>query len=160
MGTFAFFDNLAEDPSLFSRKLDLLLTWSVTSLQFGDHRPYAAATLLQLWRDHAEERAIRRDRESPHDLVQDLLFDWLDSSEVAVDLENLPSVALLYGQLVARGLFSFSKYIQRLIARGEQGLSDTEVYIIYCLASLRSAETLCSGPVLSASQLSQMDSPA
>ena len=115
------------DDGVFSRKLDLLLTWSVTPLQFGDHRPYAAATLLRFWRSRAEERATRRDRESPDDFLHDLLFDWLDSNEVAADAANLPRVAMLYGQLVKRDLFSYAKYVQRLIARGEPGLSDTEV---------------------------------
>ena len=122
-----FFDETSDDPAVFARKLDLLVTWSVTPLQFGDHRPYVAASLLQLWRDLAEDRAIRRGRDSPDEIIQDLLFDWLDSNEVAADNRNLASVAFLFGQLVKRGLFSYAKYIQRLIARGEYGLSASEV---------------------------------
>ncbi|KAI0356240.1 hypothetical protein OH77DRAFT_1401364 [Trametes cingulata] len=117
-----FDDNSDISPS-FSRKLDFLLTWSVTPLQYGDHRPYAAACLLQIWRNKAEERAIRRDAPSPDEQIQDLLFDWLDSSDVAGDPGNLPAVALLFGQLVKHELFSYEQYMQRLIARGETGLS-------------------------------------
>ena len=122
--------NILEDsaePVSFSRKVDLLLSWSVTPLQYGDHRPYAAASLLRAWRDKAEERAIRRDAELPDGQLQDQLFDWLDSSAVAAEQENLPAVALLFGQLVKHGLFSYPKYIQRLISRGEEGLSFDEV---------------------------------
>lgn len=123
----SFFDELSEDVAAFTKKLDILLTWSVTPLQFGDHRPYAAATLLRFWRDRAEERAVRRDRESPDDLIQDQLFDWLDSNEICTGAGGFASIALLYGQLVRRELFSYPKYIQRLIARGERGLSTSEV---------------------------------
>ena len=51
-----FEDRLGRHPS-FARKLDILLTWSVTSLQYGDHRPYAAACILEEWRRKAGERA-------------------------------------------------------------------------------------------------------
>ena len=132
VSSFPFFDDVSDDVAAFTRKLDLLLTWSVTPLQFGDHRPYAAATLLRLWQDPAAERALRRDRESPHDLIQDQLFDWLDANEIAADADNLPNLALLFGQLVRRELFSYPQYIERLIARGEEGLSGEEVRPINC----------------------------
>ncbi|KAI0633322.1 hypothetical protein C8Q77DRAFT_1217758 [Trametes polyzona] len=123
MSAVSLFDDSSEISPSFSRKLDFLLTWSVTPLQYGDHRPYAAACLLQIWRNKAEERAIRRDAPSPDEQIQDLLFDWLDSSDVAGDPGNLPAVALLFGQLVKHELFSYGQYMQRLIARGETGLS-------------------------------------
>ncbi|KAH9858392.1 hypothetical protein C2E23DRAFT_767676 [Lenzites betulinus] len=123
MASVALFDDSSEISPSFSRKLDFLLTWSVTPLQYGDHRPYAAACLLQIWRDRAEERAIRRDAPSPDGQIQDLLFDWLDSSDVAGEPGNLPAVALLFAQLTKQGLFSYGQYMQRLIARGETGLS-------------------------------------
>ncbi|KAL6308224.1 hypothetical protein BKA93DRAFT_726196 [Sparassis latifolia] len=118
-----FFEDGTENSSSFTRKLDLLLTWSVTSLQYGDHRPYAAACLLREWRNKAGERAIRHDAESPDQFLQDQLFDWLDTSEVASESSNLPAVSLLFGQLVKYQLYSYQDYIQRLIARGERGLS-------------------------------------
>ncbi|EKM53974.1 uncharacterized protein PHACADRAFT_196411 [Phanerochaete carnosa HHB-10118-sp] len=121
-----FFDGILDPSPAFVRKLDILLTWSVTPLQYGDHRPHAAASLLRLWRDRAEERAARRERESPADDVQDHLFDWLDTSEVAGEDNSLASVALLFDQFVKNGLFDYGQYIQHLIARGEQGLSFTD----------------------------------
>ncbi|KAF8638047.1 hypothetical protein AX16_010679 [Volvariella volvacea WC 439] len=114
-----------DPPSLeiFKSKLHLLLTWSVTPMQYGDHRPLASVTLLKAWRDKANERAIRRDSQSPDEFLQDHLFEWLDNSEVASDPANLQDIALLYGKLVKEGLFSYSAYIQRLIARGEPALN-------------------------------------
>ncbi|CAL1707851.1 unnamed protein product [Somion occarium] len=121
-----FFDTASDESPTFAQKLDILLTWSVTPLQYGDHRPYAAASLLRCWRDRAGERAIRRDRASPDEFIQDHLFDWLDASDAAAEEGNISSVALLFGQLVKHGLFSYPVYIQRLIARGEPGLSFAE----------------------------------
>lgn len=111
----------------FPEKLDMLLTWSVTPLQYGDHRPLAAVTLIQNWREKASERATRRGQSDPNALLQDQLFDWLDRSDVAGEKTNIRSIALLYGKLVKLDLFSFPGYIQRLIARGESGLANEEV---------------------------------
>ncbi|KAK7692890.1 hypothetical protein QCA50_004525 [Cerrena zonata] len=121
-----FFDTVLDESPAFAQKLDILLTWSVTPLQYGDHRPYAAASLLRCWRERAGERAIRRDRTSPDEFIQDQLFDWLDNCEVAAEPGNLSNLALLFGELVKHGLFSYPMYVQRLIARGERGLSSTE----------------------------------
>ncbi|KAJ3559369.1 hypothetical protein NM688_g388 [Phlebia brevispora] len=132
----SYFDACLDDPACFARKLDILLTWSVTPLQFGDHRGYVAATLLQSYSDRAEERAIRRGRDPPEDVIQDHLFEWLDSSKAAGDATTLPNVAVLYGQLLKRGIFSYPQYIQRLIARGEQGLLVTEVRAMMGLLGL------------------------
>jgi mediator of RNA polymerase II transcription subunit 12, fungi type len=113
----------------FGEKLGILLTWSVTPLQFGDHRPFAATTVVKLWHDGTRQRASRREWEVNHadSVLQDQLFQWLDTSEVAGEPSNVDSVALLFGLLVERELFCYSSYIQRLIARGEIGLSFSDV---------------------------------
>ncbi|KAH9940479.1 uncharacterized protein BXZ73DRAFT_88710 [Epithele typhae] len=126
LASVALFDDGSEPSAAFVAKLDFLLTWSVTPLQYGDHRPYAAAGLLQLWRNRAEDRAIRRDAPGPDDAIQNMLFDWLNESDVAKERANLPAMSLLYGQLVKHGLFDFDAYMGRLIARGEEGLSFTD----------------------------------
>ncbi|KAJ3876102.1 hypothetical protein F5051DRAFT_44422 [Lentinula edodes] len=121
-----FFPSSSENLAGISEKLDALLTWSVTPLQYGDHRAFAAVTLIQKWRTKAGDRANRRDASPPDGFLQDQLFEWLDSSDVAGEPENIAAVALLYGKLVKHELFSYASYIQRLIARGEPGLSFTE----------------------------------
>ena len=98
-------------------------------MQYGDHRPFAAVTLIRTWRDKACDRATRRNIANPSDLLQDQLFDWLDTSEVAGEASNIRDVALLYGKLVKHDLFSYASYIQRLVARGEVGLSYAEVLL-------------------------------
>ncbi|KAH9166651.1 hypothetical protein EDB89DRAFT_2128588 [Lactarius sanguifluus] len=121
--TFAFFDGGIENEQLFAAKLDRLLTWSITPLQFGDHRPYVAATILRRARAQWGARAARRDSAAPDGKLQALLFQWLDRDPTCNDV---PSVALLFGELVRSELFSYASYVQRLIARGEPGLLYSE----------------------------------
>lgn len=105
-----FFDIDSDDSTTFVDKLDLLLTWSVTPRQYGDHRPFAAVTLLRNWRDKAGARATRRDCTPPDERLQDQLFDWLDSSEAAGDPESIRAVTLIFGKLVKHELFSYELY--------------------------------------------------
>lgn len=122
--TFTFFDGGIEYVQLFATKLDRLLTWSVTPLQFGDHRPYVAATVLRRARAQWGARAARRNSAAPDGKLQDLLFEWLDRDGSSNDVA---SVALLFGELVRSELFSYASYVQRLIARCESGLLCSEV---------------------------------
>ncbi|CAE6502670.1 unnamed protein product [Rhizoctonia solani] len=111
------------------QKLSVLLTWAVTPSQYGSHRPFLACSLLA--------------RRSEGTRWQEGIWRWLDESEEARAvgiLENeredsVPSsagiddgskimwhsrdaVALLVGELVEKGLFSYAWYMQKLIARG------------------------------------------
>ncbi|KAL0956176.1 hypothetical protein HGRIS_002336 [Hohenbuehelia grisea] len=122
LSTFQFFNLEAPPDPDFAEKLDLLLTWSVTPLQFGEHRPLAAVTLIKYWRDRCLERAARRRCTPPDEFLQDQLFEWLDRSDVAADPANARAVALIFGKLVKHQLFSYAVYMQRLIARGENGM--------------------------------------
>ncbi|KAF8909882.1 hypothetical protein CPB85DRAFT_1435527 [Mucidula mucida] len=119
INSISFFSDDLEDTK---HKLDLLLTWCITPLQFGDHRPFAAVTLIYNWRQRASARSIRRECTSPDEFLQDELFTWLDCSDVAGDPKVIRTVSLLFGKLVQRQLFSYERYIQRLVARSEPGL--------------------------------------
>jgi len=59
--------------------------------------------------------------------MHDQIFHWLDTSDVAGEPKNIYAVALLLGEMVKSELFMYANYIQRLIARGEPGLSFNEV---------------------------------
>ncbi|KAL0072786.1 RNA polymerase II mediator complex subunit [Marasmius tenuissimus] len=122
----SFFPASSDDWSGIPEKINTLLTWSVTPVQFGDHRPFVAVTLIRHWRDRAGERANRRDIPPPDTFLQDRFFEWLDSMEVAGEPQNIRQVALLFGELVKYDLFSYTRYLQRLIARGERELSFSE----------------------------------
>ncbi|CAE6538597.1 unnamed protein product [Rhizoctonia solani] len=111
------------------QKLSVLLTWAVTPSQYGSHRPFLACSLLA--------------RRSEGTRWQEGIWRWLDESEEARAVgtwenereENVPSsagiddgskvvwqsrdaVALLVGELIEKGLFSYGWYMQKLIARG------------------------------------------
>lgn len=122
MSKICFFPSHSGDcsSSVFTEKLDTLLTWAVTPLQFGPHRPSAAVTLLSQYC----ERTARRELSCA--TLHDYLFDWLDTSDVAADSTNLRSVSALFGKLVKDSLFDYTVYIQRLVARSEPGLSCSE----------------------------------
>lgn len=135
METIPFFDQITDYSPEFAEKLDTLLTWSVTPFQYGDHRPYAAVTLLRNWRDKVVEQATQRDSTSPDEFIHDQLFDWLDLSGAAGEPKSLRALALLLGELVKSELFLYTNYIQRLIARGEPGLSYNEVRLPKYLTS-------------------------
>jgi mediator of RNA polymerase II transcription subunit 12, fungi type len=123
--TINYFDTQITDFSILIDKIATLLTWAVTPLQFGDHRPFAAVTLLGIWR--TKNDIFRHRYSSNEDFIHDQIFDWLDSSEVTQDPANLAVIASFVGQLIQHNLFSYEMYIQRLIARGELGLSFKEV---------------------------------
>ena len=127
--TIAYFDPGSDKSPEFMSKLDMLLTWTVTPLQYGDHRPFACVTLLHNWREKAVKRASRRDSTPPNEFIQDGIFLWLDTSDVAGEPRNIRFVALLLDNLIQSDLFSYGNYIQRLIARGESGLSYAEVFL-------------------------------
>ncbi|KAG9004810.1 RNA polymerase II mediator complex subunit [Tulasnella sp. JGI-2019a] len=118
-------ETLPSPSSSFDTKLNILLTWAVVSSQYGDHRPFAAAALLSLFKDEAKLRAMRRKLPKPDGLLQEKLFKWLDTSDVARDHHNnSEGVVLLYGELCRRALMSYPWFIQRLMARGEAGSKD------------------------------------
>lgn len=124
-------DTSFDDMDSFSTKLNMLLTWSITSHQYGDHRPYAVASLLFLWMHRMEDRAMRRGWPSPDEILQDKLFEWLDTSDVVTNANNLSAMAVTFSELVFRGIFSYSKYLHRLIARGENGLLVKQVWRLF-----------------------------
>jgi len=144
MDSIAYFREDINDPS-FKEKLDMLLTWSVTPLQYGDHRPFAAVTLICIWRNKASARASKRNITKPNDFLQDQLFDWLDTSEIAGETNSIRDVALLYGKLVKHEIFSYSSYIQRLIARGEPGVCHAEVFLFFTSSNIFSINLTCQG---------------
>ncbi|KAJ1304311.1 hypothetical protein OPQ81_005471 [Rhizoctonia solani] len=111
------------------QKLSVLLTWAVTPSQYGSHRPFLACSLLA--------------RRSEGTRWQEGIWRWLDESEevravgiwedekeggvpsssgiddgAKIMWQSRDAVALLVGELIEKGLFSYGWYMQKLIARG------------------------------------------
>ena len=116
---------------LFWDRAYVLLDWSVTPLQYGDHRIYAVANVLRQSKEKLDEQLALRDQSCPRGdaLFQMRLFEWLDTSKIVGELENRRTVAPLLGQLIKLQLFSYTQYVQRLIARGDVGLGPQSVSI-------------------------------
>ena len=116
---------------LFWDRAYVLLDWSVTPLQYGDHRIYAVANVLRQSKEKLDEQLALRDPSCPRGdaLFQMRLFEWLDTSGIVGELENRRTVAPLLGQLIKLQLFSYTQYVQRLIARGDVGLGPQSVSI-------------------------------
>lgn len=102
-------------------------------MQHGEHRPYVAATLLGQW----YERIVRRDGAKAQADLQDHLFDWLDVGDTAQEPGNLKGIATTFGKLVKADLFSYASYLERLIARGECGLSMSEVSVLEYMPQIK-----------------------
>lgn len=114
---------------LFWDRVNVLLDWSVTPLQYGDHRIYAVATILRHCKEKLDEQLALRDPSCPRSdaLFQMRLFEWLDTSKIVGELENRRTVSPLIGRLIKLGLFSYTQYVQRLVARGDVGLGPQAV---------------------------------
>lgn len=121
------FGDKCDNPDTFARKLDIVLSWSVCPSQYGEHRPYVVVALLDRWRIAAEARATRKDTVPPYEFLHDQLFDWLDQCDLSADEACISVVADLFGKLAKEELFLYPAYVQRLIARGEPGLSLSSV---------------------------------
>jgi len=123
---------------LFWDRAYVLLDWSVTPLQYGDHRIYAVANVLRQSKEKLDEQLALRDPSSPQGdaLFQMRLFEWLDTSKTVGELDNRRTVALLLGKLIKLQLFSYAQYVQRLIARGDVGLGPQIVSIQWAPVTL------------------------
>lgn len=104
------------DYAKLEEKIHILLVWALSVFTLGDHRPYAVCTLLKKWQDaYVSHRPP--DAEMDIDLYGPL-FSWLDTSEAAHKAENIPAIALSFGELTREGIFSYGRYLQLLIAKG------------------------------------------
>lgn len=117
-------------------KVDILLSWAITYAQFGPHRTYAVATLLTHWRG-------RNPSKNPLSL-QEIIFNWIDSSQVTRKEENVEAVAEVLGELVRVGLVSYPMLLQRLTSRGFTDV-ETSVRPSFVVPAVPEADPLPAG---------------
>lgn len=82
-----------------------LAEWATTRMKYGEWRIYAAVSLLKQFCHTASMKVV----------VQSSLLSFLN--DTSIEYNN--SISRLFGELIAAGLFSYGKYLQRLIARGD-----------------------------------------
>ncbi|KAG8709991.1 RNA polymerase II mediator complex subunit [Ceratobasidium sp. 395] len=116
------------------QKLSVLLTWAVTPSQYGTHRPYLACSLLArraegtrwqegIWRWLDESDEVRAIGSWEKD-ESGLLSAGANGEDGGKNVwHSRDAVALLVGELIEKGLFSYGWYMQKLIARGITDLS-------------------------------------
>ncbi|KAG9305701.1 hypothetical protein G9A89_022623 [Geosiphon pyriformis] len=97
-------------------RLQTLCHWAVTNYRVGNHRPYVACTLLEKWKNSEDDEQERLRRQL---FLQDSLLQFLDEYNCGTSSEGYQVVAHLFGELIRCGHFSPTKYMQRLISRGD-----------------------------------------
>lgn len=110
-------DALVLDEAKFEDKVFILLNWSMGLYHLGIHRPYATYTMLRIWTDNRDEFIARSPRAHPVDLFP-ILYKWLDVSPAARKQRNVQAIGITFGEFTRAGLYSYSRYLQTLIAHG------------------------------------------
>ncbi len=108
------------DKARLQDKVSILLNWAMGLFALGNHRAYAVYTLLKLWSEQYEER-----RPAPFDFFP-ILYDWLDTSSAAKKVENALAIGITFGDLIRQGIFSYTRYLQTLIAQGHTARSHSD----------------------------------
>ncbi|KAI9312669.1 hypothetical protein BX666DRAFT_1985405 [Dichotomocladium elegans] len=106
--------------------VNVICRWATSESRHGDWRPYLVASILLHW---CVQNLARRN------ILQDALMKWLDleidseqtmaecdeneHNENHVDEELKPAVILLFDTFIRMELFSYQKFLLRLIARGD-----------------------------------------
>lgn len=126
--TFMFFDGAASptcspvDLVKFEEKVFTLLNWSMGLYQLGAHRPYAVYTLLKHWHEQQEEHqqaAASHAKQRQHIDLFEVVYKWLDTAPAARNQDNVRAIGITIGELTRRGMFSYGRYLQTLIANGQ-----------------------------------------
>nr|KIR49643.1 hypothetical protein I312_00731 [Cryptococcus bacillisporus CA1280] len=138
--TLLFFDGAASptcspvDLVKFEEKVFTLLNWSMGLYQLGAHRPYAVYTLLKHWHEQQEEHQQASSSSSSaaasssshaklakrqHIDLFEVVYKWLDTAPAARNQDNVRAIGITIGELTRRGMFSYGRYLQTLIANGQ-----------------------------------------
>jgi mediator of RNA polymerase II transcription subunit 12, fungi type len=128
----------SSDSRPFASRLSILLTWAITLGQAGDPtvRPYIATALILAWKAQA-----LRTIPNVNQFLQRQLLSWLEEKDLlrpymhqssmvppskvlfwrrgANATGEMEAIALLFGDLVHRKLFSFSDYLTRMTSFGQ-----------------------------------------
>lgn len=107
------------DLAKLEEKVFILVNWAMGLYQLGIHRPYAVYTLLKKWQEWHEEQ-----RSEPFDFF-DILYKWLDTSAAAQRPDNVLAIGIAFGEMTRQGMFSYGRYIRKLIAVGHSARNHT-----------------------------------
>ncbi|KAF7724120.1 RNA polymerase II mediator complex subunit [Apophysomyces ossiformis] len=140
------------EQSAVVRAVEIMCRWATSEFRHGDWRAFLIYSILLNWRDQDKGQ----DRKT---ILQDALIHFLDSEilleedteEYNVDIDqgklrNTP-VTFLFDTLIRLHLFSYQRYLLRLIARGDlEPGRRTKRRMIQCLQYLESFPMLIPAP--------------
>ncbi|KAL0073025.1 hypothetical protein F4703DRAFT_1773010 [Phycomyces blakesleeanus] len=116
------------DQQAFVHIIKTMCQWATSDARYGDWRPYLIASILLHWRDSSktterktmlQDSFIRfLDEESLSDETEIQNSDEINANNDPTFEKNTP-IILLFSTLIRLQLFSYQKYLLRLIARGE-----------------------------------------
>ncbi|ORY23991.1 hypothetical protein BCR39DRAFT_548068 [Naematelia encephala] len=112
----------AVDVGRLEEKVFILMNWAMGLFQLGGHRPYASHTLIKLWLEQFDKHQSRSNNPQTMDFFP-MLYKWLDTSAAGKKSENVLAVGITFGEFIRQGVFSYSRYLQTLIARGHTARS-------------------------------------
>ncbi|KAG2221431.1 hypothetical protein INT45_005236 [Circinella minor] len=149
--TNSIFNGINKDMSTMQQRVNIMCRWATSDSRHGDWRPYLVGSILLQWREQNPERKT---------VLQDMLIHFLDtqmeSEEEAAAADDMmtdtanelkPAVVLLFDTLIRLHLFSYQKYILRLIARGDlEPRRRHEPSTVRCLNYLASFPLLTPAP--------------
>ncbi|KAG2234880.1 hypothetical protein INT48_000543 [Thamnidium elegans] len=139
-------------PQTFIKLINIMCRWATSESRYGDWKAYLVASILLKWReqDKTQENKV---------LLQDALIRFLDDEAAAksktdIDLQSLSEeekantpIIYLFDVLIRLHLFSYQKYLLRLIARGDLEPKRRNVrHIQQCLHHLASFPLLNPAP--------------
>ncbi|GES85186.1 hypothetical protein RCL_jg26864.t1 [Rhizophagus clarus] len=103
-----------------SRHIHTLCRWTITPFREGDFRAYSVSTILDIWKNGVSDVKEKLERET---IIQSSLVEFLDiypfGENELNEQEESETIARLFGVLTKNGHFSYQRYLQRLIARGD-----------------------------------------
>ncbi|KAG0172714.1 RNA polymerase II mediator complex subunit [Apophysomyces sp. BC1015] len=142
--------DLEQDVAI--RAVEIMCRWATSEFRHGDWRAFLISSILLHWRDQGKGQDRRT-------ILQDAFIQFLDSEisleddadeyNVDVDRDKLTNtpVIFLFDTLIRLHLFSYQRYLLRLIARGDLEPSRrTKRRITRCLHHLESFPMLSPAP--------------
>jgi hypothetical protein len=114
-------------------KLNVLLSWVITPDRVAAYRQNFVAHLLR--RYIAEHDGGCLD-------LQDSLVQWIDANQDLDEPTERNRVAALFAELMRTNVFSYSRYLQSLIASGETSVVAPQV-CPWCLWNMPDARLTC-----------------
>ncbi|KAI8365718.1 hypothetical protein BD560DRAFT_156584 [Blakeslea trispora] len=139
----------------FSERVHIMCRWAINPSRYGDDKAYLVSSILMTWL----QQQGKRHHQQSSTVLQDALIRFLDQqttpSNLVQEMDSLElqskektAVIYLFDVLIRLRLFSYQKYLLRLIARGDlEPKRRNSNQIQHCLHYLGSFPLLNPAPI-------------